>query len=89
MKTPLSVKDDEAQMSERFQSRPVPGTGCRIHTFGENGEWEVWLNMDADFDGQVIGQGPTREVAEANAVEALQAIMLAIVEPVKELDGGA
>lgn len=90
MWTPLSIQDQNDRLSVKFPSYAVPGKPYRIHTYGEGGAWSVWLNTEAgDFDGLIIGQGQTRAEAEAAAVSSLQAIMLAIVEPVEEIDDGA
>lgn len=87
----LAMLAEQERASRAHPSRPVPGQPFGIHvTTVDGATWEAWLNTEnEDFDGIVLATGPTREVVEAKAVEVLQAIMLAIVEPVKELSGGA
>lgn len=66
---------DYAVFTKHPNPKPKPaGTHAEISGYGlhvvqeEEGDFSVWLNTEvSDFDGLIIGQGPTRELAIENA----------------------
>lgn len=45
--------------------------GLLVHVFQEAGDYEVWWDLDQDFDGVCVGAGKTRREAFDDAYRTL------------------
>jgi hypothetical protein len=68
-----------------IEIRITPEKGYELHVTkkdshgADEGEWNVWLNTEvSDYDGLIVGQGPTPGAAMENARATLTKLAAAL-----------